>query len=80
MANINVSDTYLLLIACDAAVSVTYGIGVMIFLYLRSRNPASNPYTELFDSLLVRVFVWTQIITGSAILGEIVIHNLLKWF
>jgi len=80
MNNITVSNWYLILVACDAVLSVTYGIGVMVFLYLRSRNPASNSYTEVFDSLFVRGFVWTQIITGSAILGEIVIHNLLKWF
>lgn len=79
MTNITVSDHYLMLVACDSLIAVTYGVGILIFLYLRSRNPASNIYTELFDSLFVRIFVWIQIITGSAILGEIIIHNLLKW-
>jgi len=79
---INISELYMELITCHALISVVYGLGILVFLYLRSRNPTEGRslYLEIFDSLFIRIFVWIQIIFGSAVLGEAVIHKLSTWF
>jgi hypothetical protein len=64
------------LIILHILISIVFGTGLLMFLTIRRKRVKVDEQSDLMDALLIRIFLWLQLILGSAILGGILIEKM----
>jgi hypothetical protein len=57
-------------------ISIVFGTGLLVFLTIRRKRVKVDEQSDLIDALLIRIFLWMQLILGSTTLGGILIEKL----
>ena len=64
------------LIILHILISIVFGTSLLVFLTIRRKRVKVDEQSDLMDALLIRIFLWLQLILGSAILGGILIEKM----
>jgi hypothetical protein len=57
-------------------ISIVFGTGLLVFLTIRRKRVKVDEQSDLIDALLIRIFLWLQLILGSTTLGGILIEKM----
>jgi len=68
------------LIVTHVLISIVFGTGLLVFLTIRRKRVTVDKQSDLMDALLIRIFLWLQLILGSTTLGGILIESMSSGF
>ena len=64
------------IIVLHILISIVFGTSLLVFLTIRRKRTKVDEQSDLMDALLIRIFLWIQLILGSTTLGGILIEKM----
>lgn len=63
------------IILSNSLISIVFALALLVFLTLRRRRPVADIQSDVMDALLIRIFLWMQLIAGALVLGGVLIES-----